>query len=151
MNAPAQPTQNAPKSNAWIGLLIGFGLLVLVVWANSRPMARSDKLVELTSANWEKEVVDSEIPVVVDFWATWCGPCRDFAPTIDKLADTYSGRVKFAKVNLDEAQDIVDKFAVTGIPQVMIFKRGKLAARLRTGIVPVKELTRSIDSVLSLQ
>ena len=82
----------------------------------------SANVVELTTANWEKEVAQSDKPVLVDFWAVWCGPCRMLGPTIDKLADQFAGKVKVGKLNTDDNQDLAVKFGISGIPQVLIFK-----------------------------
>jgi thioredoxin 1 len=84
----------------------------------------SANVVELTSANWDKEVVNSDRPVLVDFWATWCAPCRALSPTIERLADQYAGKVKVGKLNTDEANDIAIRYGINTIPQVMLFKGG---------------------------
>jgi thioredoxin 1 len=81
----------------------------------------SANVVELTADNWETEVVKSDKPVLVDFWAVWCGPCRALAPTIDRLADQYAGKVKVGKLNTDEAPDIAVRYGISSIPQVMLF------------------------------
>jgi thioredoxin 1 len=82
----------------------------------------SANVVELTSANWEKEVVQSDKPVIVDFWAVWCGPCRALAPTIDRIADQFAGKVKVGKLNTDDHQDVAIKYGINSIPQVLLFK-----------------------------
>jgi thioredoxin 1 len=82
----------------------------------------SKNVLEFTSDNWQQEVVQSELPVLVDFWATWCGPCRMLGPTIDKLADQYAGKVKVGKLNVDEAQDLAVRYGVNSIPRVLLFK-----------------------------
>src|SRR5262249_9696326 len=84
----------------------------------------SEKVKEFTTENWDSEVVNSTIPVVVDFWAPWCGPCRALAPTIDKLADLYDGRVKVGKLNTDDNQDMAVRYGISGIPQVLVFHGG---------------------------
>jgi len=108
----------------------------------------SANVVEFTSDNWQQEVVQSSIPVVVDFWAPWCGPCRALAPTIDKLASSYSGRVKIGKLNVDDANDVAAKYGVTSIPRVFIFKGGEKPRRSIVGLVSENELTKAIDGVL---
>ena len=87
-------------------------------------------LKELTDANWKSEVLDSPIPVVVDFWAPWCKPCLNLAPTIEKLAAEYDGKVKVGKMNCDENQDIPGSQRILAIPTVVFFKDGKEVDRL---------------------
>jgi len=155
MVSPAEQPVNKSNSYAWVGLTVGFLLLVAVVWANSSDSVRrkghgNPDVVELTTANWKKEVLDSKIPVVVDFWAPWCSPCVKFAPTIDKLATSYTGRVKFCKLNVDEAVEIAEKMGVSGIPVVMIFRDGKLATDPLVGEELFKNrLPKVIDGVLA--
>jgi len=103
---------------------------------------------ELTSDNWQTEVAESSVPVLVDFWAPWCGPCRMLSPTIDKLATTYSGRVKVAKLNVDDAGDIAAKYGITSIPRVLVFKGGDKPRRSIVGLVSETELAKAIDGVL---
>jgi thioredoxin 1 len=108
----------------------------------------SAHLVEFTDANWQTEVVNSTVPVVVDFWAPWCGPCRQLTPTIEKLATSYAGKAKVGKLNVDDAQDTAAKFGVTSIPRVLIFKGGDKPRRSIVGLVSEAELAKAIDSVL---
>src|SRR5437660_5207194 len=100
-----------------------------------QPMA-SANVVELTTANWEKEVVKSDKPVLVDFWAVWCGPCRALSPTIDRLADQYAGKVKVGKLNTDEAPDVAARYGISSIPQVMLFKGGQDPVDKTVGVQP---------------
>src|SRR5438067_1644637 len=103
------------------------GLIVAVIWSNrnsAKSTVESELIVKLTAANWQKEVLDSEVPVVVDFYAPWCGPCRMLSPIIDKLATQYAGKVKVGKINIDDAQDIATKYGILNIPRVYIFKGG---------------------------
>ncbi len=84
----------------------------------------SANIIELTNDNWETEVVKSEVPVMVDFWAPWCGPCRALGPTIDRLAEQFKGRVKVGKLNTDESQETAVRYGITSIPQLLFFQGG---------------------------
>lgn len=85
----------------------------------------SDLVLELTDANFEEEVLNSEQPVLVDFWATWCQPCLMLAPTIEQLAEEHKGSVKVGKLDTDNNRDVASRFGITGLPTVMIFKGGQ--------------------------
>ena len=87
-------------------------------------------VVEFTDANWKTEVLEASVPVIVDFWAPWCGPCRNLAPTIEKLADEYQGKVKIGKMNTDENQDTPGGLRISAIPTVLIYQGGKEVDRL---------------------
>jgi thioredoxin 1 len=105
-------------------------------------------VVEFTSANWASEVEQSSVPVVVDFWAPWCGPCRQLGPTIDKLAEQYAGKVKIGKLNVDDAPDVATKFGVTSIPRIFIFKGGDKPRKSFVGVTSERELASSINTVM---
>jgi thioredoxin 1 len=105
-------------------------------------------VVELTSDNWTSEVEQSAIPVVVDFWAPWCGPCRALAPTIDRVADQFTGKVKVAKLNVDNAQDIAVKYNINTIPRIFIFKGGDQPVRTFAFPPREAELVSAINAVL---
>ncbi len=106
----------------------------------SRPIA-------LTDENFAAEVLESSIPVLVDFWAAWCGPCRMVAPIVDELADEYSGRAKIAKLDVDSAQKTAVEFGIRSIPTMLIFKGGKVADQL-IGALPKQQITEKLDSAL---
>src|SRR3954465_10046760 len=96
--------------------------------SEASPMAGN--VLEFTDANWKSEVLDSAVPVVVDFWAPWCGPCRMLAPTIEKLAGEFEGKVKIGKMNTDENQETPGGLRISAIPTVLIFHGGKEVDRL---------------------
>lgn len=107
----------------------------------------SNHVVTLTDATFQSEVLEALTPVLVDFWAPWCGPCRALAPTIDELAREYDGRVKIAKLNVDEAPEIAEKFAVRSIPTIVVLRGGKVVKGL-VGTTPKARLAAVLDDVL---
>jgi len=102
---------------------------------------------EFTSANWDKEVVQSDKPVLVDFWAPWCGPCRALAPAIERIADQFAGKVKVGKLNTDDNQDLAIKYGVNSIPRVLIFQGGDQPRERVDGLVHEKELVKVVNRV----
>jgi thioredoxin 1 len=110
-------------------------------------MAESANLMEFTTANWEQEVLKSDKPVLVDFWAPWCGPCRMLSPIVDRLATQFAGQVKVGKLNVDDEQEVAVKYGVMSIPRVFIFKNGEQKQSL-LGLRSETELTQAVKSVL---
>jgi thioredoxin 1 len=105
----------------------------------------SDNIVNVTDASFEEEVLKSDIPVLVDYWAEWCGPCKMIAPVLADIADEYAGRLKICKLNIDENEETAPKFNVRGIPPLMIFKDGNQEAT-KVGALSKSQLTAFIDS-----
>ncbi len=107
----------------------------------------SENIVEINNDNFETEVTNSATPVLVDFWAEWCGPCRMQESTIEELAQEYAGKVKVGKVNTDDSQDTAVKLGISAIPTLIIFKNGEVAKKL-VGLSPKKTLQAALDEVL---
>ena len=101
-------------------------------------------VIEINDNDFEAEVLRCDIPVVVDFWATWCGPCRKLSPVIDEIADEYAGKVKFTKLNVEQSVETAKNYSVSGIPCLLIFKEGKSVERL-TGIMPKSAIISNIE------
>ncbi len=102
----------------------------------------------ITEEGFQSDVIDSDIPVLVDFWATWCGPCRMVAPIVEELAEEYDGRLKVGKVDVDTQQKIASDFGIRSIPTLLLFKDGKVADQI-VGAVPKKQLVEKVESILS--
>ncbi len=109
-------------------------------------MANSN-IVHLTEANFPAEVLQSNLPVLVDFWAEWCGPCKMIAPVLDELAGEFTGKAKIAKCNVDEAGNLATEYRITSIPALLMFKGGKVVAQA-VGGRPKKEIQKLISENL---
>jgi thioredoxin 1 len=107
----------------------------------------SDRIIHITDASFENEVLNADKPVMVDYWAEWCGPCKMIAPILDEIADEYDGKLTVAKLNIDENQATPQKYAVRGIPTLMIFKDGEIAGT-KVGALSKSQLSAFIDSVI---
>ena len=110
-------------------------------------MANESSLIHVNDKNFASEVLQSDLPVLVDFWATWCGPCKSIGPIIDELAKEYAGRVKMAKLNVDENPATPSQYAVRGIPTLILFKGGKILEQV-VGALPKTRLVSIIEKAL---
>jgi thioredoxin 1 len=104
-------------------------------------------IVHVTDSSFESDVLNSNIPVLVDYWAEWCGPCRMIAPILEELSGDYSGKLKIAKLNIDENREITSKYGIRGIPTLMIFKDGDVAGT-KVGALSKSQLSAFIDSTI---
>lgn len=106
----------------------------------------SQKIISLTKENFAQEVLQSPLPVLVDFWAEWCGPCKMIAPILDELAEEYDGRVKIGKVNIDEQQAVAAEYGIRAIPTLLLFHKGQVADQI-VGLHSKRDLKASFDRV----
>jgi thioredoxin 1 len=105
----------------------------------------SDNITHVTDSSFDADVLKSGTPVLVDFWAEWCGPCKMIAPVLEEVAVSHAGKVKIAKVDVDDNREIAAKYGIRGIPTLMIFKNGELAAQ-KVGALSKAQLTAFVDS-----
>ncbi|OGW81554.1 MAG: thioredoxin [Omnitrophica bacterium RIFCSPLOWO2_12_FULL_44_17] len=106
-------------------------------------------VVEITDANFQSEVLESQVPVLVDFWAEWCGPCKMLTPIVDKLAENYKGKMKVGKVNVDDNSEIPQQYGIQGIPTLILFKDGQKVNQV-VGFQPEERLKSLIQSAFGL-
>lgn len=108
----------------------------------------SDLIQHVSDSSFEQQVLQATLPVLVDFWAEWCGPCKMIAPILDEVAGTYQGKLLIAKMNVDENRDIPSKFGIRGIPTLMLFKNGQLAAT-KVGALSKAQLIAFVDQQMT--
>ena len=107
----------------------------------------AENLIEFTDDNFDTEVLKSNLPVLVDFWAEWCGPCKMIAPIVEEIAGDYAGKVKVGKVNVDFNNQVAMQYGIRGIPALLVFKGGSVANQI-VGAVPKNKITEILDSVI---
>ena len=104
-------------------------------------------VVEVSDAEFESSIIQSDKPALVDFWAEWCQPCKMLAPTVEEIAGEYSDKVRVAKVNVDDNPQTATKFGIRGIPTLLLFKKGKVVQQM-VGVKPKVDITKAIDEIL---
>ncbi|VTR96714.1 thioredoxin [Tuwongella immobilis] len=109
----------------------------------------SQNVVEITDDNFEAEVINSDVPVLVDFWAPWCGPCRMLTPIIDRLADQFAGKAKVGKLNVDENSALATRYGISSIPRILVFKGGEQPVDSVVGVVPEAKLATMLNNALN--
>ena len=107
----------------------------------------AENLIEFTDDNFDTEVLKSKLPVLVDFWAEWCGPCKMIAPIVEEIAGDYAGKVKVGKVNVDFNNQVAMQYGIRGIPALLVFKGGSVANQI-VGAVPKNNITEILDEVI---
>lgn len=103
------------------------------------------KPVEITDANFQSQVIESPVPVLIDFWAVWCGPCRLIAPIVEELAGEYEGRARIGKLDVDHNPNTAMQYGIRGIPTLLLFKEGKIVEQI-VGVVPKKQIVEKLDA-----
>ena len=106
------------------------------------------KEIEFTDANFEDQVIKSDVPVLVDFWAPWCGPCKAIAPIVEEIADKYDGKVKVGKLNTDDNQEVASRYGIMSIPTLLIFDNGEVTEKI-VGAQSKQAIAAKIDGVLA--
>ena len=107
----------------------------------------SGNIHEFTDQSFDTDVVQADIPVLIDFWAVWCGPCKAIAPTIEEIAGDYAGKVKVGKLNVDQNQNTAMQYGVRSIPTLLIMKSGEVVSQI-VGAVPKENITKALDEIL---
>jgi len=107
----------------------------------------ADNIAQVSDDNFESEVLQSALPVLIDFWAPWCGPCRAIAPAVEELASEYAGKLKVVKMNVDENPRTPSRYGVRGIPNLIVFKNGEVQQQI-VGAVPKAQLAKAISTVV---
>ncbi len=107
----------------------------------------SPNIITLTDANFQSQVLESPVPVLVDFWAEWCGPCKMIAPIVEELAEEFFGRIKVGKVNVDECQKLATDYGIRAIPTLLIFKSGEVADQM-LGLKSKRDLVQALERVM---
>ena len=108
----------------------------------------AENILEFTDAEFDTDVLSSETPVLVDFWAEWCGPCRTIGPIVEEIANEYSGRIKVGKMNVDHNPEVPPKYGIRSIPSLLVFKDGAVSDQI-VGTVPKNNITSVLDRILA--
>ncbi len=109
----------------------------------------AENLIEVTDATFQKEVLESELPVLVDFWAAWCAPCRVLAPTVETISEEYKAKVRVTKLNVDENPTTAAKYNIKGIPTLLLFKQGVVKEQI-VGVTPKENIAKMLDTHLAV-
>jgi thioredoxin 1 len=112
------------------------------------PAMASDAVLELTDANFESEVENADVPVLVDFWAEWCMPCRMLAPTVEELADEYQGKAKVGKLDTDANREVSVKYGISAIPTIILFNKGQVVRKF-VGVTPKADFAAELDKTVA--
>jgi len=118
--------------------------LALQLCGEEKKMSGNNHLAEFTDQNFDEQVLKSDKPVLVDFWATWCGPCRAISPAVEAVAEQFADRTKVGKVNVDENMNVTSRYRITGIPALLLFKNGQVAEQL-TGVQSRESLVKMLE------